>query len=193
MLLDILKQFNWLDVFIVILLIRICYIAFSSGFTIEFFKLVGTLAAIYLPMHYYTQLSDWAVRFLPLPKDNVPLEFIDFVCFLLLAVTGYCIFMAVRVVFYRFIQLKAVPNLNMWGGLILGAARGFLLAGLITFMLVISSISYLKKSAINSYSSKYLLNVAPGTYSFLWKGLFSKFMTSEEENKTVLEIQGSIK
>ena len=52
MLLDIIRQFNWFDVAIIILFIRICYIAFRSEFPVELFKLAGIICAIYISMHY---------------------------------------------------------------------------------------------------------------------------------------------
>jgi hypothetical protein len=81
-----------------------------------------------------------------------------------------------------------VPVLNKWGGLVLGILRGFLLAGLIIFMLAISTLTYLRNSAIKSYLGKGLFKVAPATYSWLWGNITSKFMTNEKFNKTILEV-----
>ena len=189
MLVDMIKQFNWVDILNIIILFRIGYVAFKNGLTSDFFKFLGTIAAIYLSMHYYTLFSDWIGKQIPVAGDKLPLEFLDFLSFLSIAIIGYLIFVLVRIAFSRFIQMKAVPKLNKWGGLLLGIGRGFLLAGLLTFMLVISSISYLKESVASSYSGKYLLKIAPATYSSLWNVFFSKIMTNEKFNETILEIQ----
>jgi len=189
MLVDIIKQFNWVDILIIIILFRIVYVAFKNGLTSDFFKFLGTIAAIYLSMHYYTLFSDWIGKQIPVAGDKLPLEFLDFLSFLSIAIIGYLIFVLVRIAFSRFIQMKAVPKLNKWGGLLLGIGRGFLLTGLLTFMLVISSISYLKNSVTSSYSGKYLLKIAPATYSLLWNGFFSKIMPNEKFNETIPEIQ----
>lgn len=187
--LEIIRQFNWIDIFIVILLFRVGYAAVKSGLPAELFKLLGTLLATYLSLHYYTVLADWFLASRAELQKKAPLEFLDFISFLVLAIGGYLIFVLLRSIFYRFIKMEAVPNLNKWGGLILGIARGILLAGLIMFMLVISSASYLKKSVANSYFGRQVFAVAPSTYSALWSGLASKFMTTEKFNKTVTEIQ----
>lgn len=189
MLTDIIKQFNWIDILVIIILFRISYISVKTGVPVEFFKLLGMLATIYLSLHYYTTLADWVVQRTPLAKEKAPLEFLDFVSFLFLAIVGYFIFISLRIVFSRFIRMEAAPNLNRFAGLALGIARGFLLAGLIIFMLVISSSSYLRNSVINSYLGKRMFKVAPNTYSWLWNKVASKFASGEKLNQTLLEVQ----
>lgn len=190
MLLDLLRQLNWLDILIIILLFRICYIALKSGLPAEIFKLLGTLSSIYISLHYYTALSDFIRGRFALDK-KMPLEFLDFLSFLSLAVASYLFFVLLRSVFYRFIKLEAVDRLNKWGGFVLGIGRGILLSGLIIFILVISSISYLKQSVKSSYLGPCFFKVAPNTYNWLWNNLTSKFMAQEKFNKTVLEAQES--
>lgn len=187
MLLDILKQLNWIDFLVIIILFRSCYIAFKNGLVVEFFKAIGMLSSIYMSLHYYTIVSDFVVKRFGL--TNIPLKFLDFVFFIFLVILTYLFFVGLREVFSRFIKIEAVPQLSQWGGFILGLIRGFLLVSLIVFTLVISNTSYLEKSVSDSYLGKRLFNVAPTIYSALWNGFFSKFMTKESFNKTILEIQ----
>lgn len=189
MLLEFLQGFNWIDILVITLLLRICYVAIKKGLLSEFFKLLGTIAAIYLSLHYYTILSDWVGERLPVVKEKAPLEFLDFLMFLVLAILGYLIFVALRFTFYRFIKTEATPRLNQWGGFILGMARGFLLLGLVIYALVISSIGYLKTSVKNSYLGGRIIQLAPDTYAWLWNNIMSKFITSEKFNQTVIEAQ----
>lgn len=187
MILDILSQFNWVDILIITLLIRIGYVSLKNGLAPEFFKLLGTLLALYLSLHYYTSVSDFFRR--RFSTEAMPLEFLDFICVNILAVLGYLSFVLLRSVFCHFIKADAVPQLNKWGGLVLGAFRGVLLVSLITFTLAISSITYLKDSVKNSYSVAHVLKIAPNTYSWIWNKFMSKFMTAEDFNKSVLEVQ----
>lgn len=187
MFLDIAKQFNWVDILVVILLLRIGYVALRNGLVIEFFKILGTVTAIYLSLHYYTALSDW-VR-MRLGSEKVPLEFLDFLFFVVLAIGGYSIFVVLRSVFSRFIKMEAVPKLDKWGGFILGMGRGVLLVGLVIFMLGISGVDYLKSSIKGSYSGRRLVKIAPDAYSWLWNALASKFASNEKFNKTILKVQ----
>jgi len=187
MLINIIKQFNWVDIFVVIVVFRICYISLKNGLAKDFFKLLGTLTAIYISLHYYIVICDLLRKYMPVEK--IPLEFLDFLVFTVLAILGYLVFVLLRSIFDCFIKMEAVPRLNKWGGLVSGILRSFLLAGLIIFMLAISSIGYLKKSTEDSYFGKRFFNIAPNTYSWLWNAVASKFMTAEKFNNKVTELQ----
>lgn len=184
---DVLKQFNWVDILVIILLFRIGYIALKSGFSRELFKLLGTLLAIYLALHYYTGIVDFISARIATKK--IPLDFLGFVIFTLLAAIGYLVFFGLRCIFYHFIKMEAIPLLNKWGGLVLGIGRGILLVGLVIYILVISSFDYAKKSVENSPLGRSWLKVAPATYSIIWHKLTSKFMIKEKFNESVLEVK----
>lgn len=187
-LLSLMEQFNWIDIFFIILLLRICYIAFKSGFISEFFKLLGVLLAIYVAMHYYTDLSDFLRNRFELDK-KLPLDFLDFFCFMLLAAVSYVLSILLRLTFSMFIKLEAIPRLNRWGGFIMGVARAILLTGLFTFIFSITTFKYMHDKIVESYLGPRLINVAPATYGRIWYGFMSKFMPNEKFNKTILEVQ----
>ena len=187
MLLNILKQINWVDIFILIIIVRICYVSVKTGFPIELFKLIGTLAAIYLSLHYYLVLSNNIKNWLYL-GDKLPFEFLQFVVFSLLALGGYCFFVLIRSIFYRFLKMEAVSTLNKWGSLILGVARAIFLASLIMFMLVISSVGYFNNSVKASYLGKMIFVVSPNTYTWIWNAVISKFASGENYNKAITSI-----
>jgi len=188
MLINILKQFNWVDIFVLIIIIRTCFIAAKSGFPIELFKFLGTLAAIYLSLHYYVSLSENLMDWLALER-KIPLEFLAFIVFILLAIAGYVIFALLRSIFYRFLKMEAVSGLNKWGSLVLGMARGVFLASLIIFTLFISSISYFTESVRSAYSGRRLFMVCPNTYSWLWNSLVSKFSGKERFNDNITAVK----
>ncbi len=179
-------QLNWIDFLILIILFRIGYVAIRSNIAVELFKLAGTVLAIYLAFHYYTVLSDFIRHRIHIGK-KMPVDFFDFVCFLFLVGVGYMAFVGLREVFCRVVKMDAIPTLNRWGAFVIGLSRGVLVCGLVIFMFVISTISFLKNSTVKSYSGKYLYGIGPSVYSSIWEGLMSKFMTEEKLNKTVFE------
>jgi uncharacterized membrane protein required for colicin V production len=187
MLLNILRQTNWLDIITVIALFRICYIAMDKGLLVEFFKLLGTISALYLSMHYYTPVSDFFRERIDL--EVVPLKFLDFIFFALLGIISYLIFVLLRSVCQRFVKVQIAPRLNKWAGLVLGLARAYLFIGLVIYMLAISSVIYLEDSVVGSYLGMRCFKIAPKTYSWIWNSIASKFMKREKFNNTVLEIQ----
>jgi len=188
MLLNILKQLNWVDLFILIILWRVIYIAFKTGFIPELFKLIGIILSIYISMHYYTGLSDFIRGRIDI-DSKVPLEFLDFFCFSILAILSYLFSVLLREAFCRLIKTEAVPALNRMGGIIIGGVRAILTASLFVFLLTISSVSYLKVSAEDAYLSRRIFNVAPNTYKGIWKSVVSKFATKEKFNDTIRQVQ----
>lgn len=184
---NIIGQINWIDIFVIILLIRICYIAAELGLFIESFKLLGTLASIYLSLHYYKQLSDFTQNAIG-PKDS-PAYIFDLFSVIILAILSYLIFAILRKVFSKLVKVETLDNLNRWGALILGVIRGFLFASLIICIFIISDSEYLNKSVMNSYSGKRVFKIAPATYTLLWNNLFSKFMPQEELNEAIPELK----
>lgn len=189
-LLNSLNQFNWIDIFFVILLIRIGYVALKNGLPIELFKFLGTVCAIYLSLHYYIIFSDYFVGLTGVKK--APVEYVTSFSAVILAVSGYLIFVLLRHVFSRFIHLEAVPNLDKWGSLISGIIRSFLLVSLIIFIFAILPRDYFRKSVNNSYSGRRLFKIAPTTYTWLWNNIMSKFRTEEKFNETIHQVQTNL-
>lgn len=191
MLTNIFRQLNWVDVLMVIIVFKVCYTAAKVGLPAEIFKLLGTVTAIFVSLHYYTALSDLVLKGINKPKT--PLEFVDFLCFLALAVAGYLVFVFLRQLALHLIKIEAVSRLNKWGGFILSLARAVLLSSLVIFALSISSVSYLKDNAMASYSGKRLFRACANTYRAIWDNAISKFMTHEKFNKTIKEVEASLK
>lgn len=189
-LLEILKRFNWVDIFFVIILLRTCYVSVKNGFPAEFFRLLGVILAIYLSFHYYINFSDYINSLTG--KKNLSSEYLTFVSFLVLVIIGYLIFALLGRVVSRFVHLEAVPALNRWGSLILAIARSFLMVSLIIFIFVITPGSYFKNSVANSYSGKRLFKIAPATYTWVWDSVMSKFMAQEKFNDSVLKVQPNL-
>jgi len=189
-LLEIIKQINWIDIFVVIILFRVGYISIKNGLPIVFFKLLGTIAAVYLSLHYYTNLTDFIRSFFKLDKGASGI--LDFICLVVLATAAYLFFVLLRMFFYRFVKLAAVLNLDKWGGFVLGIVRAILMQSLIVYMLVVSGIGYLNNSVKNSFSGSSLIKIAPETYIWLWNSIASKFMAKEKFNNNVIDVVENI-
>ncbi len=187
MVINVVQQFNFLDIIILIILFRICYIAVKTGLAIEFFKLLGVLFAIYIASHYYTYLSDIVQRWYI--SKAMPVEFVDFLIFVILAGAVYLCFVFLRSTFYRFMKMEAAPNLNRYGGLVLGLARGYFSIGLLIYVLMISSVSYLSSSVKHSYLGSRFSSVSAQTYNWIWNSIFSKFSPQEKSNAVVNEVK----
>jgi len=190
MVIDFISRLNYLDYIILIVFFRICYIAAKTGLSVEIFKFSGVIFSTYISLHYYTVLSDLIQRrFLP---KAMPLAFMDFIVFLLLVIFGCLCFVLLRSLLSRFVQLNTVPKINQLTGLILGCGRAFLVVGLLSFALGISSVAYLTRSVGHSYLGSRAFSISPQTYSWIWNNVFSKFSSHEKFNSTVTEATDKI-
>ncbi len=183
-----LKQINWIDVLVIIILIRMCYIAVKTGFSIEIFKLLGTVCAIYLACHYYIRASGFLNSTLSL-QEGAGLRFLQFFVFLLLAFLGYLFFVIVRVVISTLIRMEANSLLNHWGAFSISVIRLCLFISLLFFSIAISNLSYLKRSLSNSFSGPRLINLTPKVYASVWSGLVSRFMNKESFNQSASQVK----
>lgn len=188
MVLEILKQFNWVDVVLVFLLFKISYTSLKNGFVVELFKFLGTVFSIYIAFHYFTILSDSLVRHVP-EEQSFPVEFMDFLTCTGLLIAIYMLFVLLRNTLCHFIKMEAVAALSKWGGFLLGIGRAVLAASLVVFLLFISSIGYLSASAKNSYIGQRVFNVSVSTYETIWNGFMYKLATGEKFNNTVTQVQ----
>ncbi len=179
-------QSNFVDIIIIILALRICYIAAQMGLVIELFKLAGVLFSTYIALHYYTGLSDAIQRFFF--SKELPLEFIDFLVFLVLVTAAYLGSIVLRSIFYRFMKLEAVPTINRIGGIALGIVRAYFLIGLFVFILSISSVNYLSSSVKHSYLGSRAFSISPRAYNWIFNSIVSKFSTKEKINLTIDEV-----
>jgi uncharacterized membrane protein required for colicin V production len=188
-LLNTLKQFNWVDIFVAVFLVRIGYIALKNGLPPELFKLLGALLSLYLGLHYYSRLANFLGKFIGQSRAAFLFRLADTASFVFLAVAAYTVFVLLRLVFCRFIRLEATPRLNRWGGFTLGMWRGSLLCGVVIFALVISPFNYLRASVRDAYLGRRFMNLTIGSYSLLWNSLLSRFACGEKFNEEVLLVQ----
>lgn len=184
---DIVTQLNWVDFLVLILLFRTTYIAMKSGAFMEFFKLLGMIFTIYFVLHYYTRLSDFLHRFVKL--EAISTVILDFVSLVILTLLVYFIYVIFREVFLKFIKVEIVSGVNKWAAVILGVTRGVMLVSFLMYVFSIPVVGYITNSIEDSYSSRHIFKVSPEIYSGIWNNFMSKFMTQEEFNKAVTEVQ----
>jgi len=190
MLYKIATQINWVDIVVAVVLFRVIYVAVNTGLFIEIFKILGTLTAIFLSLHYYSALGAFLQGLAGI--KSIPVGFYQSVSFLALAAGGNMIFIFLRKIASKLWKLDTVTSLNKWGGVVLGITRSILLAGLLIFILVVPGDNYLNTVVSDSYLGRMAVKVAPATYSVLWNGVFSNFGTGKF-NTNITEIKKSLR
>lgn len=185
--LNILRQLNWLDIFVVIVLIRVCLVALKNGFPVELFKLLGVVVAVYASLHYYSRLGAYASAVAGL--KNISPGLLGFISLITIALAALFASSFLRRIFFQLVKVEAVSNLNKWGGFFVGVVRGFLFLSLVLFIFIASGSAYLQRSVAVSFSGKKIFKLAPRAYSVIFKGVVSKFCAVETYNQSVIEAQ----
>ncbi len=165
---SIFSQINWVDIFVLILLIRTSYVGLRCGLLGEIFKILGIIAALFVSIRYYSNLAQFLTTQVFFSKLSLPVNRgISFVC-LLLAVM--LIFKLGRFIARFIMQLEVADPLKRMGGVICGFIRGGIIASLILFALNLLPLDYLKKS-INedSWSGSRLIKVGPAIHHTIIK------------------------
>lgn len=161
--LDFLLEMNWVDLIVVIFLVRGGYVGFSQGFSVEIFKTAGMIAASVLSLLHYSRVgaSLSSCSFLPIQIAN-------FISFLAIFFALLIVFKIVRVVLFKLLHLELFGGLQMWGGLILGLARSLIFASLFLFALTMLPVEYFRESIEEkSFSGAYLKGIVPRILDFI--------------------------
>ncbi len=173
---SIFRQMNWVDIFVLILLIQGTYVGLKHGLLSEIFTIFGIIVALFVSIHYYPNTAQFLSRQVFFSKLSTSLnEGLSFVC-LLLAVMF--IFKLGRFVAQFIMHFEISGPLERMGGVVCGFIRGGVVAALILFALNLLPLSYLKKS-INrdSLSGPHLIKVGPAIYHMIIR------FSPDEKNK----------
>jgi uncharacterized membrane protein required for colicin V production len=179
-----LVKFNWVDIVAVCVIVLSTYKGAKKGFIIEIFKLLAVVLSLSVSLHYFSKASDSLLEYFP----QVGIIFSDLICFAVLAILSYLAVTAAREAIRRFIKTEAVSGLHKWGGLILGLARGALLASMLFISFYFLNVNYLKGSVSRSYIGSRLVSAGIKAYEFTFGGIVSKFVPDESLNKSIYEV-----
>jgi uncharacterized membrane protein required for colicin V production len=180
----ILASINWIDVAMLVLLIRIVFIGVKTGFVTELFKLFGVFVALFVGFHYYTPLAVFTTK-----KTGWSLDILQCVFFVFLVCLAVLLIKYLRDGFLMVFKFETThAGVNQWGSGILSVARAFLLVSLVLFGILLTRIQWLQKQTFSSISQKLALKAAPNTYSFVFNNCIGKIFGSEKFNDEVTNV-----
>jgi len=129
---ELITNLNWVDILVLIAIVRIIYIGVRQGFIVEFSKILGLIFAVVLSFHYYSTLSNLVHSNSPLPAG-----FSDLICFNILLLAVVLLFKFIREGLAMIIKVEPVSFVNTWGGLLLGLLRAWIFSSVIIYILLI--------------------------------------------------------
>lgn len=158
---EIIRRINWVDLLVIILIIRISYVAFQEGLSHEIFPAIGSIVIIVLCLHYYERIGAFVSRNL----FNMPADLSNFLSFLVLAIIIGLIFKLLKALLDKIIKVEWHPFIERIGGLAVGLMRASIFASLILMIIALMPLSYLQWSIRDrSLIGMHFLRVGPSIY-----------------------------
>ena len=171
---QILSRINWVDVLVIILMIRMSYVAFMDGLSHEIFPFLGTLAVFVLSLHYYTRLGD----VISVNLGSMPAEVSNCLSFIILITILGFIVKFLKVILDKIVKVQWHPVIEKFGGLFVGILKAYIITAMVLTMLALMPLSYLQWSVKDrSLTGRYVLMAGPEVYS--------KFKSFLSDNSTV--------
>jgi len=175
------SQFNWVDILIIILTIRMCYIGLKRGLGVEVFKFINLCFCSFVAFHFFYSLGEFINNKIPV----LPLESTLIFTYLVLILIITVIFIIIRDGFLMVIRTEGDSPASKYLGLILGFIRGLLISGFVIFALLISHIRYLELSCRASFLGPRVVVMTTRTYEFVFYGIVSKIFPDQNFNQEV--------
>src|SRR3989338_3088823 len=116
---EILSKLNWVDILVIILMIRIIYVGFQEGLSHEVFPVISAFLTTIVGLRYYAKIG----AFISENIVSVPLEVSNFSVFLTLTAAVALVLKALKVFLNKIISVRWHPFLEHVGGIIFGVAR----------------------------------------------------------------------
>lgn len=182
---EILRNFNWIDILMVCIIVRVVYIGFKNGFIIELFKILTIVFAIFITLHYYSRLGYFLSD--KFSFIRVSFDVLSF-CLLWLLVIGF--FKLIRDGVLLLLKIEAHPLFHKWGGLLLGVFRSVMTCSLLFLLLAVIQSNYIVQISKNSFVRPYLNDLAPDIYRGFYDTLITKFFPGEKLNQKVFKLKG---
>jgi uncharacterized membrane protein required for colicin V production len=171
---DIFSRLNWVDIFVIIIVMRISYVAFQDGLSHQIFPLIGTIGTAVIALHYYHNIALYLYQ----NAIKLPVKALDFLSFILLLVGVGLIFKLLRNLSDKIINVTWHPLVEKGGGLLFGFMRSCVVASVILMILALMPLSYLQHSIRDrSMMGMHFLRIMPNIYGKV-SGLLPTFRVS---------------
>jgi len=181
MLLDIIQKLNWIDVVIIVVMLRALYIGLKRGCVNEIFQLMAVLAAIFIIFHYdhfCSKFLENRIFFKPEIAQGVTF----FALWALIALVCKFVRDGVSLVF----KIEAKSFFDKIGGLSVAFIRGAFVASLLLALFTTTGSEYLSRNIQGSYFSSQIAPLAPSVYKFVFKGFINKYFPNEQMSQGVV-------
>lgn len=158
---EILTRLNWIDVIVIIVMIRMSYVAFQDGLSHEIFPFIGVICTIVLALHYYNKIATFLSQNIMLMNMSIA----AFLGFLGLVIVSGVIFKLLRRVVDIIVKVSWHPVIEKFGGLTIGIMKASVVVSTILIILALLPLSYVQWSIRDkSLTGMSFLRIGPEIY-----------------------------
>lgn len=136
-----LQSLNWVDLLIMVIVLRTCSTGARLGFGPELYRLFGSIVTIVVGFHYYEPIAQGIVSFISLPR-----WLSRFIVLSLLLIIFRALFKYTAIFIFKFLTIRLPEQIEKVGGSVIGGVRGVLFGGFVLAILLQLPISYLNNS-----------------------------------------------
>jgi uncharacterized membrane protein required for colicin V production len=159
---ELISRINWVDILVIILLLRISCVSFQHGLSYELFSLAGVLFTIVISLNFYTRLG----QFFSETILGLPLALAQFLSFLIVAIIIAFLFRLARSIMDKLVKIQWHAFIDSVGGLIAGVSRACLTVSLVLMILVLLPLPYMQWSIRDrSLTGMFFLKVGTTVYA----------------------------
>ena len=158
---EILTKINWVDVLVLILILRTSYVSLQDGLSHEILPLVGSLCMLVFSLHYYNKIALYLYNI----GFTLPISVLNLLSFILSVVCIGILFRFIKAIIDNIIKISWHPLIERFGGLLAGVIRGVVLTSTILIIIVLIPLPYLQQSVRDrSMTGVYFLRIGPAIY-----------------------------
>lgn len=178
------SEFNWFDIVIIIVILRMCYIGIKKGVITELFKLTNVVLCSFVALHFYFLLGEFLHAKIPAFPTEAAATF-SFVVLVFLITVIFRVLREATSIFFKSDSLSAASK---WIGAMLGFCRSLIICGLIAYWMLIAHNHYLEMSARSSITGSKLVKIPVRIYEVAFHGIVAKLLPQENLNQEVVKV-----
>lgn len=164
---DVLSGVNWVDVLVVIIMLRTVYVSFQSGLSHEIFPLFGSVLSLLLALFFYSKIGSAFHD----TASIIPISICNLTGFVAVIVAMSFILKILKGLIDAVIKVTWHPLIERSGGLLLGMFRGAVILSTILIVIALVPLSYLQESIKEkSVSGMFFLEIGPAMYRVISGG-----------------------
>jgi len=158
---DVLSRANWVDLLVVIVMLRTIYISFQNGLSRAIFPLLSSILKLILALHFYEKLGSMIKSVIGI----LPSSLCNLAGFISIILVSTLALKFLKTLVDAIIKVTWHPLIEKTGGMIVGAFKGSVASSMVLIFLALVPLSYIQWSVKDrSLCGMFFLRIGPAIY-----------------------------